>query len=357
MSVDASQSVIDRWRNKTALNNRPLQGSLELTYRCNERCTHCYIEKFWDDPKKILNLQQWKHCLKELRSAGVLYLILMGGEAMLNPHFWQIAEEASRLGFHLSMITNGQKTTDLDTAQRLKDVGFSVITVSFYSLNPEIHDQMTAVRGSHAKTLRALEFCQQAGLEVGVNCLLTSANIAGYFELADWCIERGIEIKADPHVTPKFNRDLAPTKLRATPEQLKIYFRALVQKWPAGVPKANVESAGDFICNVGKGKCAVTPYGELLTCIEVREPLGLLTETPFEELWAGPVAEKWRNLKVGALKNRDSDGSESFCDHCPGMALHEDNDPLKVSSYAKTVALIKRDVARENALEKLAALS
>ena len=354
MSLDLNKaSLIDIWRNKSARANRPLQGSLELTYRCNERCTHCYIEKFWDDPKKILTLEQWKHCLNELKSAGVLYLIFMGGEAMLNPHFWDIAEEASRLGFHLSMITNGQKTTCLETAHRIKTVGFSVITVSLYSLQPEIHDKMTAVKGSHAKTLAAIDYYLQAGLTVGINCLLTSANIEGYFELADWCIERQIEIKADPHVTPKFNKDLAPTKLRATPEQLQVYFEKLVQKWPAGTPKATFESSKDFICNAGKGKCAVTPYGELLTCIEVREPLGLLTEKSFEELWNGPVAEKWRNLKVGSNKNRDTDGTESFCDHCPGMALHEDNDPLKISSYSKIVANIKKDVARKQAQKKL----
>ena len=350
MSVNESQaSVIDQWRNKSSRKFRPLQGSLELTNRCNERCTHCYIEKFWDDPTKVLTLDQWKHCLHELKSAGVLYLILMGGEAMLNPHFWGIADEAARLGFHLSMITNGQKTTDVHVAERLKSVGFSVITVSLYSLDAAVHDQMTSVRGSHAKTMSAIEYYRQAGLNVGINCLLTSANIEGYFDLADWCIERNMEIKADPHVTPKFNRDLGPTKLRATPEQLKSYYEKIVERWPAGAPKAVIESAGDFVCNVAKGKCAVTAYGELLTCIEIREPLGLLTEKSFDELWSGGIAAKWRNLKVGDLKSRDSNGSENFCDHCPGMALHEDGDPMQVSSYAKVIAKIKREAAMNSA--------
>lgn len=338
--------LIDKWREQSAKKYRPLQGSLELTYRCNERCTHCYIEKFWDDPKKVLSLEQWKHCLRELKSAGVLYLILMGGEAMLNPNFWEIAEEASSLGFHVSMISNCQKITDLAIAERLKKVGVSVVTVSLYSLRAEIHDQMTSVKGSHQKTMAAIGYLREAGVTVGINCLLTQANIGDYFELADWCIERGLEIKADPHVTPKFNKDLGPTKLRATPEQLKTYFETVAKKWPAGRPKPVIEESKDFVCNVAKGKCAVTPYGELLTCIEVREPLGLLTEKSFSELWNGPVAQKWRNIKVGDLKNRDSDGTESFCDHCPGMALHEHSDPLHISFYSKTVAQIKREVAR-----------
>jgi AdoMet-dependent heme synthase len=336
-------SLLDKWRAITAQASRPMQASLELTFRCNERCTHCYLEKFQDDQSRILTLDQWKRILRELRHGGVMYLILMGGEAMLNPHFWEIAQEASRLGFHVSMITNGQKIQTPEIAARLYATGISNITVSFYSLDPSIHDQMTSVKGSCLKTINAIELMRKAGLTVGINCLLTAANIEGYFDLADWCIERGLEIKSDPFVTPKLNGDVSPTRLRATPEQIRSFYQKLVEKWPAGKPKAIVEDKKDYVCNAAKGKCAVTPYGELLSCIEIREPLGLLIEKPFEELWNGKVANKWRNLKVGELKGRPEDESAHFCDHCPGMALHESKNPLQISSYSTEVAKIRRE--------------
>ncbi len=338
-------SLLDKWRALSTNAHRPIQASLELTFRCNERCTHCYLEKFEDDAGRTLTLPQWIHCLLELRRGGVMYLILMGGEAMLNPFFWDIASEGSKLGFHVSMITNGQKIQTAECAARLKAAGVLTVTISLYSLDPDTHDRMTSVKGSQVKTLRAIELLRGAGINIGINCLLTKANIDGYFDLADWCIERGLELKSDPFVTPKFGGDLGPTRLRATPEQLREFYRRLIAKWPDGRPKAIKEESKDYVCNVAKGKCAVTPYGELLTCIEVREPLGLLIEEPFEKLWNGPVASKWREMKVGDLKGRPEDEAAGHCDHCPGMALHESKDPLQVSSYSVQVARIRREAA------------
>ena len=94
----------------------PLQASLELTYRCNERCTHCYLESFQDDPKRVLSLPQWFHILEELRQAGSLYLILMGGEPLLSPYFFPIGSLASQIGFDVSAISNGLKIKDLSFA-------------------------------------------------------------------------------------------------------------------------------------------------------------------------------------------------------------------------------------------------
>lgn len=339
-------SLLDKWRAASTNRHRPLQASLELTFRCNERCTHCYLEKFSDDANRTLSREQWFHILGELRQGGVIYLILMGGEAMLNPHFWDIAGRATSMGFYVSMITNGQKIQTRETAERLRAAGLRTATVSLYSMDPAIHDKMTSVAGSQAKTIQAIELLREAGVKVGINCLLTAANIEGYFELADWCIARGLEVKADPFITPKTNGDRTPIRYRASSEQIRAYYERVASKWPSGRPKAVQETAKDYVCNAAKGKCAVTPYGELLTCIEVREPLGLLTEKPFEELWHGPVAEKWRNFRVGDLKNRPADGTEGFCDHCPGMALHEQNDPLQLSSFSVEVARIRREVAR-----------
>jgi MoaA/NifB/PqqE/SkfB family radical SAM enzyme len=349
MSVDESLTLLEKWRNQSAEQFIPLQASLELTYRCNERCSHCYIDHFWDDPKRILKLEHWYNILHELRGAGTLYIILMGGEAMLNPHFWSIAAKASELGMHVSMITNALKITDIEVAKKLKDAGIKVITVSLYSMDAAIHDTMTKVRGSHTHLLKAIDWCQQAGLQVGANCLLTTHNIAGFYDVADWCIARGIEIKEDVTVTAKFSGDTSPTQLRATSEQIEAYFRERVRRWPKGLPTPSGFAADDYTCNLAKGKCAVTPYGELLGCIEIRQPLGNLAFEPFEKLWYSQTAEQWRQVKNKDLKFSDpSDHDcESFCDHCPGMALHENKDAFTITKDTVRIATIKKRIYEE----------
>lgn len=340
-----SSRLLPQWRNRASELKRPFQASLELTHRCNERCTHCYIPEFKDDPKRILTLNQWEHILGELRQAGVFYLIFMGGEAMLNPLFWEIAGKARSLGFYLSMITNGLKI-NAENSVRLTEVGFSCITFSLYSLNSEIHDKMTRVRGSQVRTMAAIELCSRLSLRVDVNCLLTKNNIEGYFELRDWCEQRGFAVRNDVTVTPKLNHDLGPTYLRATPEQLKWYYSKLIEKSSSSIGPVDTEKREDYICNAAKGKCAVTPYGDLLPCIEIREPLGNLLNHSFEEIWNGEVANRWRNLKVSHLRDRNPEHSQihNHCEHCPGMAKHETNDPLKISPFFVELAQIKKSV-------------
>ena len=344
-------SVLDRIRSVSTDKWIPLQASLELTYRCNERCTHCYVEKFWDDPGKVLTIEQWSRVLSELRSAGTLYIILMGGEAMISPLFWQILKMSVEMGFHTSMISNGQKLADRATAQKLADHGCAQVTISLYSVYPEIHDGMTRVKGSHEKTIQAIENCLASGIDIGVNCLLTQENINGVFELEKWCMDRNVQMKVDPMVTPKLNGDITPTFLRASYSQLEWFYRERARRWPKSTPKASQETATSYVCNAAKGKCAVNPYGELLPCIEIRESLGNLTTQSFTDIWMSETADRWRKLLVKDLKDYPLSADGSFCDHCPGMAKNEDKDPHQVSHYARKLAEIKRAVNREIAAQ------
>ncbi len=338
-------SVIDNLRMKSIHQAVPLQASLELTYRCNERCTHCYIDNFSDAPNKTLSKENWFLVLQKLRDAGTLYLILMGGEAMLNPYFWEILECAREMHFHISMITNGLKIQTSETAKKLHDGGLHLATISLYSLDPLIHDEMTAVQGSHVKTMKAIELLREQGIEVHINCLLTRQNIEHHFDLVEWCVQKKLPMKEDVSVTPKMNGDLSTVNLRATEKQLLWYYTEKARRWPPSIPPLLVEPAEDYVCNVAKGKCAVNPYGELLGCIEVRESFGSLVTEPFGTLWNSPTALKWRNLRLKDLKGMKSPTlGGHFCEHCFGMALHESGDPLVLTPESQKLASVKESI-------------
>lgn len=337
-------SILDKFRNLSSQQFIPMQASLELTNRCNERCSHCYIEDFSDNPQRVLSKEQWFKVLEELRGAGTLFLILMGGEAMLNPFFWDILSKSFEMSFHTSMITNGLKIHDLSTAQKLQKSGLKNVTISLYSLDAMVHDKMTRVRGSHQKTMRAIELCRQAGLSVTLNCLLTKDNIEGIFLLEEWTLVQDLSLKVDPMITPKLNGNLDPTRYRASADQLRWYYQEKKRRWPHGKPQPSGDTVEDYACNAGKGKCAVNAYGDLFPCIEIRESLGNLLASPFAELWNGKKVQPWRQMRWQDIKGADQD-LVSFCDHCPGMAKNENGDPTQPTCFSKQVAQIKKELS------------
>jgi MoaA/NifB/PqqE/SkfB family radical SAM enzyme len=105
----------------------PLQVTLELTLRCNIRCTHCYnFDR--DQPRPAsgaeLSLEEIRALMDDLRRAGTLFLSLTGGEAMVHPRFWEIADEAAARGFALQVLSNGTLLTEA-ACDRLASVSAS----------------------------------------------------------------------------------------------------------------------------------------------------------------------------------------------------------------------------------------
>ena len=64
---------------------------LDLTYRCNERCVHCYLDH--EDHGEMTTLEI-KTLLDQLAEAGVFFLTLSGGEILMRKDFFEILEYA-----------------------------------------------------------------------------------------------------------------------------------------------------------------------------------------------------------------------------------------------------------------------
>ncbi|MBI3544669.1 MAG: SPASM domain-containing protein, partial [Deltaproteobacteria bacterium] len=121
------------------------------------------------------------------------------------------------------------------------------------------------------------------------------------------------------------------------------FYRALKAqgRGPQPLPESDLD---DPVCNAGRGKAAISVHGDLLSCLEVRDPIGNLRERSFAELWSSEKAEALRGYKTRDLKFDSSCGDGAFCDHCPGMARAETGDGMKAVPFLMDLARIKRQV-------------
>ena len=84
--------------------NIPLSVQLDLTYRCNERCVHCYLDH---DDHGEMTTAEIKDLLDQMADAGVFYLTISGGEIMMRRDFFEILEHARARTFCIKLKTNG----------------------------------------------------------------------------------------------------------------------------------------------------------------------------------------------------------------------------------------------------------
>ena len=88
--------------------HHPFRGQIELTYRCNLNCIHCYCKGIED---KELTTEEWKKILDVLQKEGCLHLCFTGGEPLIRDDFLEIYSYAKTKGFIITLFTNGQALT------------------------------------------------------------------------------------------------------------------------------------------------------------------------------------------------------------------------------------------------------
>src|ERR1700704_4454230 len=107
----------------------PLGVHLDVTYRCNERCVHCYLDH---DDHGEMTTAEIKDLLDQMADPGVFYLPVSGGEKLLRRDFFNILEYARKRTFCIKLKTNGILIRKKE-ADRIKDLGVESVQVSIYS--------------------------------------------------------------------------------------------------------------------------------------------------------------------------------------------------------------------------------
>jgi heme d1 biosynthesis radical SAM protein NirJ len=145
-----------------------------LTRRCNLTCKHCYALSADHHYPGELDAAEMLAVLEDLKAYGVPALILSGGEPLLSPHLWPLAQRASELGFHLGLSTNGT-LIDAPMADRIAAHGFDYVGISLDGLGAT-HDRFRRLEGAFDASLAALRLLRERGVHIGMRYTHTAMN-------------------------------------------------------------------------------------------------------------------------------------------------------------------------------------
>jgi AdoMet-dependent heme synthase len=307
--------------------NIPLSVQLDLTYRCNERCVHCYLDH---DDHGEMTTAEIKHLLDEMAEAGVFILTLSGGEIFLRKDFFDLLEHARRLMFCVKLKTNAVLIREREAA-RLHELGVESIQISIYSHRPEVHDAITLIPGSLKRSVAAIKFLKSQGLKVIIANVLMTQNMQDYPGVRALAAELGVECSLDPTVTPMMDGNRSTVALGVDQGALRQVFRdtALVgdvDEFCAIPAPAGEDEMESTPCSAGHTACYVSPYGEVFPCVQFPLPTGNVRHQRFVDIWRdSEQMNDVRSIRLKDLTTCPSCTHAGTCTRCPGLAFMEGN--------------------------------
>jgi AdoMet-dependent heme synthase len=307
--------------------NVPLAVQLDITYRCNERCVHCYLDHH--DHGEMTTAEILR-LIEEMADAGVLTLTLSGGEIFLRKDLFEIVEHARRLTFCVKLKTNALLIGAREAA-RLRDLAVQEIQVSIYSHRPEVHDSITLVPGSLKRSLSAIRFLKAQDLKVVMANVLMRQNMSDYAAVKDLAEEIGVGFTLDPTITPMMDGNRSILSLGADADTLRDVFRDSVVVGdvdefcaiPSDTGEVNLDSRP---CSAGHTTCYVSPYGDVFPCVQFPLPTGNVRRERFVDIWRhSSEMNEVRSIRLKDLPTCSSCSHAGACTRCPGLAYMEGN--------------------------------
>jgi radical SAM protein with 4Fe4S-binding SPASM domain len=147
----------------------------ESTVGCNLACVHCRrLEVSRDLSKFDLSTGQAKSLIRSLPETGRPILVFSGGEPLMRPDIWELASFATSVGLPIALATNGTIMNE-DVAQKVRDVGFRRVSISFDGPDAPTHDQFRG-DGAFESSVAGFKLLRSAGLSMQINTTVAKHN-------------------------------------------------------------------------------------------------------------------------------------------------------------------------------------
>jgi radical SAM protein with 4Fe4S-binding SPASM domain len=316
----------------------PLTLHLELTYRSNARCVHCFQDR--SAASREMTLAEWCAVLDQARGLGALTLSLSGGEALLSPHFFAVGERARQLGYAVRIFTNGL-LLDRETVRRIAGLSPLAVEVSVFALRPDRHDAVTGVQGSLSRTLRGLFRLHRARVPLVIKCPLLAGCAADHAEVRTLAERLGAGLVFDPMIHAAADGRHGPTRCRGDDAAVESYFADPATQ-ASDPPNTAPIGADRPPCGMARSMVVVAPDGEVHACPVLLLSAGNVRDRPLDVIWReSPLFVKLRSRRVGDLKDCAACPRSGYCGRCSALALLEDGDLDGPSSRACKIAELR----------------
>jgi radical SAM protein with 4Fe4S-binding SPASM domain len=317
----------------------PYRMDLAVTYRCDNRCVHCYTGGSRDTNE--LTTREWMSVISKLFEIGVPHIVFTGGEPTLRPDLPRLIAHAQEVGLVSGLVTNGRALKDESYFRVLLDSGLDHVQITLESHDPKIHDEITGVEGSWSETVQGIKNAVVSPIYTITNTTLTSLNVKDMAKTIDFLHGLGLKQFAcntliysgkGLEVAEKFAIDEAYlgkvlVDIRDHARELGMEFIWYTPTEYCVLNPLQLE-LGLKSCSACRIGMCIEPDGTVIPCQSYFSPLGNILRDDWRKIWNHPLCVKIRSRGYVSEK----------CRACPTLNICGGGCPLKIrgESYSCT---------------------
>ena len=333
---------MSRYLNSLAVKNKaPLSGHFELTQNCNFSCPMCYVHEC--KKKAELSAETWISFGEQAKRAGTLFLLLTGGEPLLREDFEEIYTALSKMGFLISVNTNGSLAKNYMTLFK-KYPPFRV-NVSLYAAQREAYKNFCSA-DKFDDVVGAIELFKNNKISVRLNSVFTKENYSQAPEIIRFAKEHDLYLKSTAYTYPQVrlkapcgkNRVALSPRAAAECETMADIAKLGDILYAAKAKRilledediSDSESFRKVHCRAGRSSFWLTWNGKMRACAMLPEPETEPLRVGFESAWR-ELSEKMQLIRLpkecSVCKRRKS------CPVCAAMCFCETGEFSKKPEY------------------------
>lgn len=329
----------------------PLGGAFELLPLCNMNCRMCFLRLSPDEMKqqgRLRTADEWLALAKQAKDAGLLFLLLTGGEPFLYPEFEKLYKRLCELGLIITLNTNGTLITE-KYANLLCSHKPRRVNITLYGSSDEIYGRLCNNPNGFTQTLKAIKLLKERNIAVKLNGSVTKYNMEDLEEIQRISHELDIPLEVNTYMFPSARKGCMPfedssrvSPLEAAESYVKVKkdelseeeFRLLAQTM-SHYYHNNKDFEGilppePLSCRAGLSSFWVNWKGNMTPCVFMETPAIPVFEQGFDPSWEFVKTERDKMFMPAKCT---SCGKRGVCSVCAACVLTETGGLQEAPEY------------------------
>lgn len=332
---------------------------IEITSFCNERCVHCYIPH--EHKISYMNPDLFYNTLQQCHDMKLLHLNISGGEPMLHKNFIDFLRKCREYDFSVNILSNLTVLTE-DILNEMRANPLLGVQVSVYSMDDTIHDEITQMKGSLKKTIKAILKLVENDIPVQISCPVMKLNKDSFTEVVKWAQNYKIQVGDDYGIIASYNHNTQNLNCRLSIDEIEVLLEDKITKDSSYIEKLKTESekkkhttADDFVCSVCHSSICIADNGNVYPCAGWQGyTVGNINEISLKDIWENSdKVQHLRNLRKKDFPECIQCPDKNYCTMCMVRNANENpqGDPMIVNKFFCDLARLDRKIAEKTSFQ------